>query len=282
MPTANPGSLDGATYAALTALILQANDVVAGTAELPADPRALAAMQIPAGGFSFMAFSPYTEREAPERDNPLDRLTPVTDAVIASPPPGDWLGWRRSDDAHGFSPLAEITARNVEDLRLAWSWTLPAGSAESVPLVRDGTIFVQSYGDVVQALDARTGDLLWQYTHTLEEGAAPFHKRGLALYGERLYLGTSDSHVVALDARTGEVGWDTRVGDFRQREGINGGPLAARGKIMIGTTAPGVGAKGGGPQIVGLDAETGEIAWRVGTIARPGEPGGESWNGMPF
>ena len=89
-------------------------------------------------------------------------------------------------------------------------------------------------------------------------------------------------HVVALDVATGEVVWDTTIGDFRRRESLNGGPLVARGKVMIGTTGTGVAARFGGPQIVGLDAETGEIAWRLGTIAKPGEPGGESWNGIPF
>ena len=282
MPTANPGSLPAETYAALVAFILQRNDIVAGGTPLPTDPRQLGAMQVPAGGFSFMAFSPYTERATQDRPTSLADFRPVTDDAIATPPPGDWLGWRRSYDAQGFSPLDEIVPRNVENLRLAWSWTLPAGSAEGVPLVRDGTIFVQAYGDIVQALDAKTGDLIWQYTHALESGASPFHKRGLALHGNRLYLGTSDVHVVALDVATGETVWDTRVGDFRLREGLNGGPLVARGKVMVGTTGTGVGAKPGGPQIVGLDAATGEIAWRLGTIARPGEPGGESWNGIPF
>lgn len=282
MPTANPGSLPIETYAALVAFVLEQNDIIAGERLLPTDPRELAAMQVPAGGFSFMAYSPYTERLAVDRPTPLDDFAAVADEAVARPPAGDWLGWRRSYDAQGFSPLSEIDVRNVDDLRLAWSWTLPAGSAEGVPLVRDGTLFVQAYGDIVQALDARTGDLLWQYTHALEPGASPFHKRGLALGGDRLYLGTSDVHVVALDVRTGEPVWDTRVGDFRLREGLNGGPLVARGKVMVGTTGTGVGAKPGGPQIVGLDAESGEIAWRLGTIARPGEPGGESWNGIPF
>jgi alcohol dehydrogenase (cytochrome c) len=282
MPTGNPGSLSAEAYAALTALILEQNTVVAGNTPLPADPVLLAQMQVPAGGFSFMAFSPYTARAAVERPTPLADFNAVTDDAIATPPAGDWLGWRRSYDAQGFSPLRQIDTRNVADLRLAWSWTMPAGSAESVPLVRDGTIFVQAYGDIVQALDAKSGDLLWQYTHTLEDGAQPFHKRGLALHGNRLYLGTSDVHVVALDVETGEVVWDTTVGDFRRREGLNGGPLVARGKVMVGTTGTGVAARFGGPQIVGLDAETGAIAWRLGTIAKPGEPGGESWNGIPF
>jgi PQQ-dependent dehydrogenase (methanol/ethanol family) len=282
MPADNPGSLPIETYAALVAFMLDENEIVAGDAPLPTDVATLATMQVPAGGFSFMAYSPYTARDAIDRPTPLDRFEAVTDDAIAKPPPGDWLGWRRSYDAQGFSPLDEIDTRNVDDLRLAWSWTLPAGSTEGVPVVRDGTLFVEGYGDIVQALDAETGDLLWQYTHALEPGASAFHKRGLALHGNRLFIGTSDVHVVALDVATGEPVWDTRIGDFRIREGINGGPLVVRGKVVIGTTGTGVGAKPGGPQIVGLDEQTGEIAWRLGTIARPGEPGGESWNGIPF
>jgi alcohol dehydrogenase (cytochrome c) len=282
MPTGNPASLSTETYTALTAYLLQANDIVAGASPLPSDPRLLASMQVPAGGFSFMAFSPYTQRAALERATSLDTFTRVDETALAAPPPGDWLTWRRSYDAHGFSPLDDIHTRNVSDLRLAWSWTLPAGSAEGVPIVRDGTMFVQAYGDVVQALDARSGDLLWQYNHALEPGAAPFHKRGIAIFGERLFIATSDAHVVALDVHTGMPVWDTRVGDFEQREVINGGPVVARGRVLVGTTATGVTAKGGGPQMVGIDAETGEIAWRLGTIAKPGEPGGESWNGIPY
>jgi alcohol dehydrogenase (cytochrome c) len=282
MPTSNPGSLPADTYAALVAFLLEQNEIVAGDRPLPADPRMLTAMQVPAGGFSFMAYSPYTARDVVDQPTSLDAFKAVDDDAVAEPPPGDWLGWRRGYDADGFSPLTGINTRNVDDLRLAWSWTLPSGSAEGVPVVRDGTLFVQAYGDVVQALDARTGDLLWQYSHVLEADAAPFHKRGLAIAGDRLYLGTSDVHVVALDIATGEPVWDTKIGDFRLREGLNGGPLVARGKVMVGTTGTGVGAKPGGPQIVGLDAETGDIAWRLGTIARPGEPGGESWNGIPF
>src|SRR5262245_11713939 len=125
MPTGNPGSLPADTYAALAALILSQNDIVAGAAVLPADPALLARMQVPAGGFSFMAFSPYTARSAVDRPSSLASFNAVTDDAIAAPPPGDWLGWRRSYDAQGFSPLKQIDTRNVENLRLAWSWTLP-------------------------------------------------------------------------------------------------------------------------------------------------------------
>jgi alcohol dehydrogenase (cytochrome c) len=282
MPTTSPGSLAPDEYAALVAFILRENAIVPGAEALPADPARLAAMTIPQGGFAFMAFSPYTPPPpAVARPNPLDAFGPVGDAVLAAPPPDDWLSWRRTWDAHGFSPLDQITRDNVADLRVAWSWTLPPGSNEGTPLVRDGTLFVHGMGDRVQALDAATGDLLWEYRRQIPQGVNTTVKRGMALFEDRLYLGTSDVHVIALDARTGEVAWDTEVGDFRVREGIAGGPIVAKGKVMLGTTGTGVGATPGGPQIVGLDARTGAVAWRVHTIAQEGEPGGDSWNGMP-
>jgi alcohol dehydrogenase (cytochrome c) len=282
MPSANPGSLATADYAGLVAFILRENAIVPGATELPADFASLERMLIPAGGFSFMAFSPYQARSEVDLPRSLDGFTPVSDAAVTNPPPGDWLTWRRSYDAHGFSPLDDIDVGNAPDLTLAWSWTMPAGSNENVPLVRDGTMFVYGYGDIVQALDAATGDLLWEYRHRLENSASPFHKRALAVHGNRIYIGTSDTRVVALDVQSGDPVWETRIGDFRERETINGGPLVAEGTVMIGTTATGVSAKRGGPQIVGLDAITGELRWRVGTIPKPGEAGGDSWNGVPW
>jgi alcohol dehydrogenase (cytochrome c) len=89
-------------------------------------------------------------------------------------------------------------------------------------------------------------------------------------------------HVIAVNARTGALVWDTKIGNNKAREQLNGGPLVAAGKVMVGTAGTGVGAKPGGPQLVGLDAATGKELWRLGTIAKPGEPGGDSWNGIPF
>ena len=282
MPTTAPGSLSPQVYAQIVAHILEQNAIVATDQELPSDPAALARMTIPQGGFAFMAYSPYTPTPPKvARPNPLDKYTPVTDAMLAAPPASEWLGWRRTWDAHGFSPLAEIDKGNVARMRMAWSWTLPPGSNEGVPLVHDGVLFVHGMGDRVQALDAKSGDLLWEYRRQLPQGVSPTVKRGMALYGDRLYVGTSDAHVIALEAKSGKLAWDTRIGDTAVREGVAGGVLAAKGKVMVGTTGTGVGAKPGGPQIVGLDAASGQIAWRVNTIAQEGEPGGDTWNGMP-
>jgi alcohol dehydrogenase (cytochrome c) len=129
----------------------------------------------------------------------------------------------------------------------------------------------------VQAIDAATGDLLWHYARQLPEGSRPGVKRNLSIYGGALLVPTSDSHIVALDIKTGRVIWDRAIGDFKQNR-VSGGPLVAKGKIMQGVT----GSSPGGNYIIALDAATGDEAWRFYTIARPGEPGGDSWNGLPL
>ena len=280
MPPDRPGSLGDETYAQLLAYILQENGSRPGTTDLPADPEVLKAMAVPdwpragGGGLAPGAIVP----PAPFRLNALDTIRPVTDAMLTSVPDGEWLAWRRTYDAFGYSPLKKINKTNVSELQVAWSWSLPNGPNESTPLVHDGVLFIHSYGDKLQALDATTGDLLWQYSRRLPANAPPSVKRGISIYGDRLYVPTSDTHVVALDVKTGSVIWDQAVGDLKAGYRLTGGPLVAKGKVMVGTT----GRAAGGNYIVALDAATGKEAWRFYTIARPGEYGGDSWNGVPL
>ena len=277
MPQDRPGTLGDETYAELLALILQENGVDPDVTALPADPELLAALapgwQSQGGGLSPGAALP----PWPVRRNPLDSMRAVTDAMLHDPPAADWLLWRRTYDASGFSPLEKINTDNVANLRLAWSWALPMGPNESTPIVHDGVLFVHGYGDKVQALDAVTGDLLWQYSRRLPRTVSPSLKRGLSIYGTRLYIPTSDAHVVALDVKTGNLIWDQPVGDLEVGLRMTGGTLVVRGKVMVGTT----GRHEGGNYIVALDAETGEEAWRFGTIPGPTDPGGHTWNGIP-
>jgi alcohol dehydrogenase (cytochrome c) len=214
----------------------------------------------------------------PKSPDALDRMTSVTDAALANPAPGDWLTWRRSHDDQGFSPLKQINKANVGNLRLAWSWALSNGPNEATPLVHEGVMFVHGFGDRVQAIDAGTGDLLWDYKRELPKEAPPSVKRAIAIYQDRIYVATSDVHIVALDAKTGTVVWDAEVGDYKAGYRMTGGPLVAKGKVMIGTG----GRAPGGNYIAALDAATGKEAWRFYSIARPGEPGGDSWNGLPL
>jgi alcohol dehydrogenase (cytochrome c) len=233
--------------------------------------------QAPAPGGGLSPLAPPPPPPPVKRANPLDKITPVTDAMLQNPPAGEWLTWRRTYDDQGFSALKQVDRSNVGNLRVAWSWSLPNGPNEATPLVHDGVLFVHSYGDRVQALDAATGDLLWQYSRQLPKEARVSVKRNLAIYGDKLLVPTSDVHLVALDIKTGKVAWDHEIGDYKVM-GMTGGPLAAKGKVMQGTT----GRVPGGNFIVALDIQTGQEAWRFRAIPRPGEPGGDSWNGLPL
>ncbi len=278
MPPGNPSSLDGAAYAQIIAYVLQQNGFTTGRKDFASDAAALASVTIPAppggrggggGGLSAGVKLP----PAPKKANPLDKITPVTDALLQNPPTGEWLTWRRGFDDQGFSPLKQITKSNVNNLRVAWTWTLSPGANEATPLVHDGVMFLHSPGDKLEALDAATGDLLWQYARILPPGVNAGNKRAISIYGNKVYMATSDVHAVALDVKTGRVVWDQPLVEERGFN-LSGGPLVAKGKVMIGTS----GRVGGKNYIVALDAETGSLAWRFNTIAQPGEPGGDTWN----
>lgn len=283
MPTLAPHSLTNETYLNLVAYILKSNGVRSGEEPLPADQQALAALVLPSasggpgGGITSGVILPPPPHP---RKNPLDGYTKITDGMLADVPAGDWLTWRRGSDAVGFSPLKQINWKNIKRLHTVWTWTLPTGPNQVTPLIHDGVMFVDGFGDVVQALDAASGDLLWQYTRWLPDTVRDYWKRkhGIAVYGDSVFIATADSHMVALDARTGSVRWDSPVGDLDKGYGIVGGPLVAKGKVMIGTQ----GFAPGGNYIVAFDTETGQEAWRFYAIARPGEPGGNSWNGLPL
>jgi alcohol dehydrogenase (cytochrome c) len=281
MPPAGPGSLGPQTNAQIVAFLLQQNGAQPGEKELPVDAATLAAMPIPRGpaqrSAPMMPLSPLAPPMTPVAlPNPLGKFSPVTDAVLDNPPSSDWLIWRRTYDDFGFSPLKQIDKSNVGDLRVGWAWSLPNGPNEATPLEHDGVLFVDSYGDKVQALNAVTGDLLWQYSRVLPSDARLAVKRNISLYGDRLYVPTSDDHIVALDVKTGDVVWDSALADYTKGFQTTGGPLVAKGKVMMGLA----GAAQGGNLIVALDAETGKEAWRFHTIAQSGEPG-DSWNDLP-
>ena len=221
-------------------------------------------------------------------DEVLHALKPVTDAMLTKPAPEDWLMRRGDYRAWGYSGLDQITAQNVSRLKLAWAWNMEPGYQEEAPLAHDGVVFLANPKNVVQALDGRTGDLLWEYRRELPKIEGGYHNdlldraRGtIALYADKVLLASADAHVVALDARTGKVIWDTAIADYRQGYTFTGGPIAANGKVVAGIsgcTNPGTSS---GCFIVALDANAGTELWRTKTIAQPGSPGDESWHGLP-
>ncbi len=214
----------------------------------------------------------------------LEKISPVTDEALRHPSDGDWLTWRRTYESLGYSPLRQIDKNNVRSLREAWAWVLPTSRDEITPLVHDGIIFIKS-ANTVEALDGSTGDLLWQYVRSLpaslHNGSSAVVK-SLAIYQDMLYAPTADGHIVALNIKTGALVWDEPVfgpQELAHHLQLDGGPIVAKGKVMMG--ASGCNTYPGGCFIVGLDAHTGKEAWRFHTIARSGQPGGDSWNGAP-
>lgn len=210
-------------------------------------------------------------------------FAPVTDAVLRTPPVGDWLRWRRDHGATGYSPLDQIDRDNVQHLRLAWAWAMESGSQEQEPIVHDGVMYLLHPNAVVHALDARTGTLMWEYRRELPEDiGAGDTVRNIAIYQDKIFLGTQDAHLVALDATTGKVAWDVTVADYKKRVNFSAGPIAADGKVFAGATC-GVGTPF--PCFLSAhDAATGKELWRRESVAGPRDPDDHNatWRGVPY
>jgi alcohol dehydrogenase (cytochrome c) len=207
---------------------------------------------------------------------------PVTDAMLQNPDSGDWLHWRRTQDGWGYSPLNQINKTNVNHLQLAWSWAMNTGSAEPAPLVHDGVMYIPQPGGGVEALDAVTGDLLWDYTRKYDsENLADRPMRSLALYGDKVFVNTPDAHIVGLNARTGAVVWDHMVADHKLGYEYTSGPITAKGHVVSGITGCGR-YKNDVCFISAYDPDSGRELWRTSTVARPNEPGGDTWGDLPL
>jgi alcohol dehydrogenase (cytochrome c) len=289
MPPGREGALSEAAYLSIVAYVLQANGAVPGAQALTATSGVRIAAVAGATGASQAAAAPAaggSGAPAPgERARGLTvrgearNYTPVTDAMLKNPDPNDWLMIRRNYQAWNDSPLTQITPANVKGLTLAWSWTLTDGPGrfQPAPLVHNGILYIAHVGHTVQALDARTGALIWEH-HIGPPSTAAI--RNLALAGNHVFLATNDARLVAFDARTGRIAWQTRVADSARGYQLASGPVVINGKVIQGL--------GGcdeyndaGCYVSAYDAESGKPLWKFFTVAREGTPGGETWGTLP-
>lgn len=286
MPPGATHSVSSEEFADIEAFLLHANglNAVVTAPQHAAAPSAPPPPRQTAPAAPIAQDDPRYDAALAARRDQLLALRTVTAAMLLAPPDSAWLMWRRTYDGHGYSPLRQIDRTNAHRLRTAWSWPLPESMNEITPLIHDGVMFIYS-GPVVQALDAASGDLLWQYRRTLPDAYDQGRRsrvKTLAIYGDQLFVPMADGHLIALDMRTGAVIWDREIVNDPAPNALqmNGGPIVVRGKVIIGVSL-GVDS-GGGCFIVALDAHTGEEHWRFHTVARPNDPAEDSWNGAPL
>jgi len=300
-------NLPAETYVSIAAFILQVNGATAGAQPLTAAssvpiesvataaPATQTATLAPAGGATAAAGRAAAGDEAGAAASrapvPSPRgltvtgtvptFRPVTDETLRNPPPGDWLMMRRNYQAWSHSPLTDITTANVKDLRLAWVWAMNEGAAnQPTPLVHDGIMYLTNTMNTVQALDAATGELIWENQVGPNTAIGFGSMRNSALYGDKFILATTDARLVALDARTGKVLWTTSVADRTKGFYTTSGPIVARGRIIQGMQ----GCDKYQPErcyISAYDVNDGKLLWKFHTVAHAGEPGGDTWGKVP-
>jgi len=203
----------------------------------------------------------------------------VTQERLVSPEPASWLSYRGGYGGWGYSALDQITTENVDELEPVWTYaTGVTGGHESPPIINGSVMYLTTPGNHLIALDARKGDLLWQYEHDLPDGLVAIHNtnRGVALYGDKVYMATLDARVLAFDAVSGDLVWNRSVADNGSGYYMTIAPLAAEGRIMVGASGGELGIRG---FVVALDAESGDEVWRTHTVPGPGEFGNDTWPG---
>ena len=226
-------------------------------------------------------------RPGPVLAQTCDDFVPVTDAMLQDPAPADWLMWRRTLDGWGFSPLNQIDRGDVSRLRLVWSRALSSGSQQGTPLVYDGVMYMPNPEDVIQAIDAASGDLIWEHRRQRPDDLTEFVKigsanRNIAIYDNLIIDTSTDDYIFALDAATGRQVWETQILDYRKNPAHQtSGPIIANGKVVSGRGC----MPEGGPDacvVTAHDPRSGRELWRTRLIPRPGEPGDETWGGVPY
>lgn len=287
MPPAGSNLLNDDGYAAIVAFILQSNDVAAGPQPLRADsttpitpsaraPQAAAA-QPPAGrGAGRGGATPPAPRGVTVSGE-VKNFTPVTAEMLKNPSPNDWLMVRGNQKAWNYSALNQVTRDNVKGLQLAYVWNMNEGDSEPAPLVYQGVIYLINPNNVIQAVDGRKGELIWEHRAGPDSGG---DMRNIAIHGTHIIHATTDARLLALDAKTGKKEWEVQIADPAKGFSNSSGPIVAGNTILLGLAGC-ARYNEEGCWISAVDANTGKLKWKFDTIAQPGQPGGDTWANLP-
>ncbi len=305
MPPENPNGLSADTYASIVAFLLKANGAQAGSSalttatsvpiasiasgQMPASLTAAGAAPARAGrgrggrgrGGEDDSTAPPPPRMGLTVPSTIKSYTSITTEMLANPPDGDWLMHYRTYSGWNNSPLTQITTKNAGLLQLKWAWPLEDGMRQQItPIVHDGVMFLSTnMTNTVQALDARTGDLLWEHRLGPIATSGQNATRTMAMYGNLVFYPATDATLYALDARTGNIVWKTRPAEFPDDK--IGGIMMAKDKLLVGITRCNELDARDHCFIAGYDANTGKLLWKFHTVARKGMPGGDTWGISP-
>lgn len=279
MPPGGAPSLQGSDYVNISAYILAVNNVEPGPTALLAESSTVLE-DLPRTPTSQTAASAaQSADESPTGvtvAGTVPNFVPLAAGSLASPSADDWLMWRGNPQAWSYSELDQINRDNVDSLRLEWVWSMHEGDSEPAPIVYNGIMYLINPGNVIQALDARDGELIWEHAAGPATGE---DMRNIAISGNKIIQATTDARLLALDASNGELIWETRIADSSKGFANSSGPLIADDKIVVGLA----GCARYIPEdcyISAYDTNTGELAWRFNTIAKTGEAGGDTWGGL--
>ena len=229
--------------------------------------------------FSLVCISFYLLLSLTSFSHAADDFLPVTDNMLYKPADKNWLSYRGNLAGWGYSSLSQIDSSNVNNLSLAWSVAMEVGTNEVTPIVYQGILYLGNPGNIIRAMDASNGDLLWEYRRQLPPDTLASTSRNMAIYEDKLLIATQDAYVIALNARNGKLMWETKVGDYKNMIHTSG-PIAAKGKVFSGRSC--MPDMSGGCFISAHDVDSGKELWRRYVIPRPGEPGDETWGGLPL
>jgi len=230
-----------------------------------------------------LPFSVLAQDSAPRKSSISTEINVKAAHLAEQPVAKDWLSYNGDYTGRRFSALDQVTPKNVASLRAQWVFHAPNSDAmEVTPVVVDGLMFVTSANEA-WALDAQTGREIWHHARPITEGliddASQHHNRGVAVWGNKVFMETDNAHLLCLDARSGHLLWDIPYTDGNPNYGATSAPLVVNGKVIVGTSGGDDGVRG---FVSAYDSETGKLVWQFWTIPAPGEHGSESWPGDAY
>lgn len=301
MPPTAPGSLDEQTALNVTAYLLHRNSAPFGDNSLFAaettrlDQTATGVLRDgPAGAARAEAGLPIlgagsvagfgrgadSQSRGVTVAGSVQNYVPVTPEMLTNPPAEDWLIPGRNYQRHSYSPLNQINRDNVKNLQLQWAWAMnDSGANQTTPLVHNGVLYLASPSNIVQALNAKTGDLIWETRVGPNQSPGYGGIRTISMAEDKIFLATSDAHMVAINAVNGEIMWDTPASDNPHNS--TSGSIVIKDKALMGLTGC-TKFTGEGCYISAFDIHTGKRAWRFYTIPREGQPGSDTWGDLPM